>query len=134
MKTWIYRWGPAILLMAIIFLASATPASDFPGLGSLDLLVKKGGHMIGYALLAASYHRALNKRKVITKQHLALAICLTVLYAASDEWHQSYTPGRNASFLDIGIDIIGGLIGISAVQWMQRRYSTLHAAARADLE
>ncbi len=38
-----------------------------------------------------------------------------VLYAASDEFHQSFVPGRGPSIVDIGIDSLGVLTGILAV-------------------
>mgnify|MGYP007068801999 CR=1 FL=1 len=46
------RWGPALVLMLAIFLFSNTPSTEIPNLGGWDRLVKKGGHMLGYALLA----------------------------------------------------------------------------------
>jgi VanZ family protein len=134
MKTCIYRWGPAIVLMVIIFLASATPGSKIPEFGYWDLFVKKGGHMIGYALLAAAYYHALNNGKGGTRLQFILAIGIAALYAASDEWHQKFTPGRNASLADVGIDVIGGLIGITAWRLMQRFLRTPNEAADTCLK
>jgi hypothetical protein len=111
MKNWLYRWGPAILFMAIIFIASATPGSEIPGFGFWDFFAKKGGHLIGYALLAAAYYHALNNGKRAPKLLFVLALCMTALYAASDEWHQRFTPGRSPSLLDVGIDITGSFFG-----------------------
>jgi len=121
MKTWIHRWGPAVLVMAIIFIASSTPASEVPGFGFWDFVVKKGGHMLGYALLAAAYYHALTNRQDSTKHRFALALCLSVLYAASDEWHQRFTPGRTASIMDVGIDAAGSLLGAAMLRWKQKR-------------
>jgi hypothetical protein len=120
MKNWLYRWGPAILLMAIIFIASATPGSEIPGFGFWDLFAKKGGHLIGYALLAAAYYHALNKGKRAPKWLFVLALCMTALYAASDEWNQKFTPGRSPSLLDVGIDIAGGILGITVSCLMRK--------------
>ncbi len=44
----ISRWGPAVLMMAVIFTASSFPSRDLPSFGLWDRLVKKGGHMLGY--------------------------------------------------------------------------------------
>ena len=95
MKSWIYRWGPAIVIMAIIFIASATPGSDIPGFGDWDEFFKKGGHMLGYALLATAFYHALNSSKRSIKLKFILVLCLVALYAASDEFHQRFTPGRS---------------------------------------
>ena len=59
MKGFLSRWGPALVLMAVIFAASATPGEDLPNAGAWDTLFKKGGHLLGYALLGAAYLRGL---------------------------------------------------------------------------
>jgi VanZ family protein len=123
MKSWIYRWGPAIAIMAIIFTASATPGSDIPGFGDWDEFYKKGGHMLGYALLATALYHALNNNRRSIKQKCIPVLCLVALYAASDEFHQRFTPGRTASFRDVGIDVTGGLMGIAVIRFLQRRIS-----------
>lgn len=130
MKTWIYRWGPAILVMAIIFLASSTQGTSLPKFGFWDYFIKKGGHMLGYALLAASFCHALRGAKRAARHPFVWAVCLTVLYAASDEWHQKFTAGRTAALLDVGIDAMGGLIGIAVMRWA---YSRLPAPETARL-
>jgi VanZ family protein len=123
MKSWIYRWGPAIVIMAIIFSASATPGSDIPEFGSWDEFFKKGGHMLGYALLATAFYHSLNSSKRSIKQKFILVLCIVALYAASDEFHQRFTPGRTASFRDVVIDVAGGLIGIAVIRFVKRRIS-----------
>ena len=112
MKEWTIRWGPAVAIMSFIFAASSIPGSDLPKLDFGDTLLKKGGHMVGYALLAASYLHALNGVRSIKPNRFVAAFCLTILYAASDEWHQGFTAGRNPSLLDVVIDAAGGLIGL----------------------
>jgi VanZ family protein len=121
MKPWMYRWGPPILLMAIIFFASATPGSDIPKFGYWDMLVKKGGHMLGYALLAIALYHALNNGRRSTKLLFVLALGIVALYAGSDEFHQRFTPGRTASLRDVGIDVTGALIGITTLRLVQKR-------------
>lgn len=112
MRDWAIRWGPAVAIMSFIFIASSIPGPELPKLDFGDTLLKKGGHMVGYALLAASYLHALNSVRSIKPIRFVAAFCLTILYAASDEWHQGFTPGRNPSLLDIVIDAAGGLIGL----------------------
>ena len=115
MSALIRRWGPAILCMLVIFLLSGTPRSELPDFSGWDTLAKKGGHLIGYAALAAAYYYALNCGKRPTRrQFFSLAVLMTILYAASDEWHQKFVPGRNSSLIDVCIDTTGGLIGIAA--------------------
>ncbi len=128
MKAWIKRWGPAVVIMAIIFVASAIPGSGLPDFGYRDTLVKKGGHMLGYALLAVSYLHGLNNVPRGKTIRFAAAFCLTTLYAISDEWHQGFTPGRSPSFLDVIIDGAGGLIGLSVWHLIRTRVAARHKA------
>ena len=116
----IIRWIPAIIIMGIIYIASSTPGFDLPDFGIMDLLAKKGGHLLGYALLGAAYAYACKRDGLIVRSKVILSGILIVLYACIDEWHQSFIPGRNPSFLDIGIDIIGGFLGIVLLTWLSR--------------
>ena len=96
-KSFLYRWGPAILLMAVIFGFSSTPQVSLLYFGSADYFVKKGGHMLGYALLALAYKHGLQGMKNPNRWAWVLA----VLYALTDEFHQSFVPGRHPSLLDV---------------------------------
>jgi VanZ family protein len=109
--------------MALIFLASGTPGSDLPKFGLFDVFVKKGGHMLGYALLTASFFHALNQGKKITKLQIFVALLLAILYATTDEFHQFFTPGRSSSIIDVGIDSIGCLAGIIASYFIRIRFA-----------
>lgn len=100
------------MLAAVIFLASATPDYDLPNFGWLDFVVKKGGHMTGYFLLTQAFIRATGN---INKKSLILALVLSLLYSVSDEFHQSFVPGRHPAGTDVVIDFTGGLLAIWAV-------------------
>ena len=116
----VIHWGPAVIIMAVIFLASSTPSRDLPNFGWLDLLVKKGGHMLGYALLAVAYLRAAGSTD---RRAYLLAFVGALLFAVSDEFHQSYTAGRHPSPLDVLVDSTGALLGLvatSRVKFLRR--------------
>jgi len=118
MKQWIFRFGPAVIVMGIIFIVSSTPGSSIPDLGPLDHLSKKMGHLLGYALLGAAYRHAWSRNSFISRSGTVTAGLLVVLYAVIDEWHQGFIPGRNATLLDVCIDIVGGIIGIVLLPWL----------------
>jgi VanZ family protein len=113
------RWIPAILVMAIIFVSSATPSTRLPNYGFWDTLVKKGGHMTGYGLLAGAYWYGLG----FDRKKGWLAWLLAVLYAATDELHQSFTPGRHPSPVDVLLfDGGGAAIALTALTaWFRFR-------------
>ncbi|GAB4502058.1 MAG: hypothetical protein Fur0035_16040 [Anaerolineales bacterium] len=104
----VLRWMPAMLVMAVIFIASSTSSEDLPTYGALDTLVKKGGHMTGYGLLALAYWLGLSGGGGIKKRHLILAWLMALLYALTDEFHQSFTPGRHPALLDVFLFDGGG--------------------------
>jgi VanZ family protein len=107
----VLRWIPAMLLMAGIFAFSSLPASRIPHLGPLDVLFKKSGHAIGYALLGLAYYFALPPRLSAGYRRL-LALLMAVLFALSDEYHQSFVEGRGSSLTDVGIDSLGALAAL----------------------
>src|SRR5690606_30302488 len=119
MRRRLLNWLPAVVMMLLIFLFSAQPSSDLPDFHWADGIVKKGGHMIGYGLLALSYWRALG----FAENRSALAWCLAILYALTDEWHQSMVPGRGPSIWDVLIyDNLGALISLLlAVGYIKKR-------------
>jgi VanZ family protein len=119
----IIRWGPAVVLMVIIFALSSVPAEEMPHFGGIDFFVKKLGHMAGYAMLALAFAWGLGFGGSGTPWKAWL---LAVIYAATDEFHQSFTPGRYASLMDVGIDALGAFLGLVPVVLWRR----LNPAAR----
>jgi hypothetical protein len=120
------RWGPAIVIMAAIFAFSSIPGEEVPHFGGFDLSLKKGGHMLGYAFLGASYWAGLGFRR---PRAALLAWLLCVGYALTDELHQSFTPGRAARLSDVGIDALGGAVGLWTFRaWLLQKipHGTLH--------
>ena len=122
MKGFLSRWGPALVLMAVIFAASATPGEDLPNAGDWDTVFKKGGHLLGYALLGVAYLRGLAGSRRPTVRDVGAAVLLAALYATSDELHQRFTPGRTPAVTDVVIDVTGAAGG-AALRWRGRRGS-----------
>jgi VanZ family protein len=98
--------------MGLIFYMSSLPAGRVPDYGRLDALVKKGAHAFGYGLLSLSYYYAL-PRRLGRGYRAILSLIMAVLFALSDEYHQSFVPGRNASLRDVLIDGVGATLALS---------------------
>lgn len=105
------RWLPSLVMMALIFAFSSMPASALPHFGVLDVLIKKGGHALGYGLLALAYFNALPPRLTYHYRWL-LALMMAVLFALSDEYHQSFVEGRGSTITDVMIDAAGASIAL----------------------
>ena len=102
------RWIPALAIMAVLFILSAQP--DLGTGWSWDLPLRKAGHMAAYGALWLALLYALGDRRP------ALATALGLAYAVSDEWHQSFVPGRNGTVTDVAIDALG--MGLAAGIWI----------------
>jgi hypothetical protein len=103
-------WGPVVLQMVVIFGASSIPdLGGLPG-GMSD----KSGHGIGYAILGALLLRALARGRLsgVTWTRAAAAVLLAALYGVSDEYHQSFVPGRSPDRLDVLADSIGAAAAV----------------------
>lgn len=74
-----------------------------------DFIVRKAAHFCEFALLAFLFNFAL--LYTTGKKHIPLGIALTSLYAASDEFHQLFVPGRSCQASDWLLDTCGGAAG-----------------------
>jgi len=99
------RWLPLLLWMAAIYVISDQPDDAVPSFGVWDLLVKKGAHFLAYAILAWLAYRVVEN----TRHPFLTALLITAVYAASDEYHQTFVPGRHGRGFDWIIDCLGGL-------------------------
>lgn len=120
------RWLPAVVMMILIFTFSQQPAERLPHFFNWDFFVKKAGHVAGYGLLALSYLHFFN----YDKKRYWLSWLLAFLFSAMDEFHQSFTPGRNASIYDILIfDNLGAALALSSFYFYRRNYEKENQSA-----
>jgi VanZ family protein len=105
-------WLPVVAWAALIFALSSVPDLG-TGLGGWDTALRKLAHTGEYAVLGLLLHRATGRA--------GLASALGVLYAVSDEIHQSFVPGRMGSPVDVGIDAVGVVVGVWAWHALRMR-------------
>ena len=108
--------------MGVIFWFSSQPQPfDLPKSWQ-GSLVGIGGHVLGYVGLSLLWWRTLAARpSAATRWALALAFLLTMLYAVSDEYHQTFVPGRSGNLVDVLIDAAGAALGLwLAHRWQKR--------------
>jgi hypothetical protein len=103
------RYGPPLAVMALIFALSATPDLS-SGLGAWDFALRKLAHITIFAVLWLTLARAADWRRPI------LATAIAILYAISDEFHQSFVEGRHGTPVDVAIDTLG--MGLAALAWI----------------
>lgn len=114
-------WGPVVLYMGLIFWSSSGPRPE--ALSEAPDYWLHGG---AYFVLALLSIRALARGLAEPGSGLALAggAGISALYGLSDEWHQSFVPGREASLADVGFDFAGAVAGALVVAGIWRMGGT----------
>ena len=96
-------WLPVFLWAGVIFALSSIQQITVAEFFIWDFAAKKVAHLTEYAVLYALFLRA-------TEKNWVLSLVMTMVYAASDEIHQSYVPGRTAAVYDLAFDFSGASI------------------------
>ena len=123
-KVWLrklYYWLPMLLWMGLIFALSSR--SNLPSLPNktVDFTIKKAGHITEYGVLAFLLWRAISKEKGwLALPSFGGAFVLSCLYAMSDEFHQTFVPGRSSRLTDVGFDALGALLVLGLVWWFSK--------------
>ena len=105
-----------LVLMATIFYFSAQPGIDHNGW--FMVLLRKLGHVTEYALLTAAWWWTL---RVMLRQPLRWAIGISLGYACTDEFHQTFVHGRDGTARDVAIDALGMAIAAAVIVWWRGR-------------
>jgi len=142
------HWLPALVWMVIIFSASSDrlslqhsshllgplvhwlfPNLEDPAVAQIIFLIRKCAHFTEYGILALLLWYALRRSRRSDPYRVRgsepwLALGLVALYAATDEWHQSFVPSRQGSVWDVLLDTSGAacaLLMVLAIRRWRRR-------------
>ena len=120
-------WLPAVSWAGVIFFVSAQPRETFVRLGLSGTLLSIAGHLITYAVLMVLLVVALRiGGRLSAHQSCVVAFLSVALYGLSDEYHQSFVPGRTATLWDWLVDLFGaGLAWLAIARWDGRARQTL---------
>ena len=144
LRAFLKFWLPVLLWMTLIFSASADAHSYehssrflvpflqwlFPQMSPAHIedihhAIRKCCHLTEYAILALLVWRALHQSKTglpaWSWPKVGGTLLVVFLYAATDEYHQSFVPTRTALVSDVFIDTAGGAIGLLAF-WLFRHF------------
>jgi VanZ family protein len=141
----LWRYGPIVLWIALIFWASTDqfssehtagiiqpwiqwlfPAMSPDGVESLHAVIRKSAHVTEYAIFALLVARALigSSIRLFSRGWLVISLLMLTAIAATDEYHQSFVPSRTAAITDVLIDTSGGLMALAILAlWRLARRS-----------
>lgn len=117
----------AALMMLVIFVFSAQTASIsnqvsdfftnkvFASLGLSERFIRKAAHFTEFAVLGAFIMTFLSTFSLKRIYCAAISVSLCALYAAGDEFHQTFVSGRSGQISDVLLDTCGALFGIACV-------------------
>src|SRR5262245_7598060 len=145
MKSFLKYWLPLLIWVCVIFVGSTSIMSSEhtsryivpfllwlkPGMSpkaiwTILVVVRKCAHVIEYTVLALLLLRALRSLSALRARTLMIygAVLLgCALFAASDEFHQTFVKSRTPSARDVLLDVGGALLGLLIGASFARRHS-----------
>jgi VanZ like family len=105
-----------LALMGLIFFLSAQPNLD-TGLGTWDTILRKIVHAAEFGALALLWTWALAP---LIRRPVPLSVAITLLYAAADEYHQSFVATRHGTPTDLIFDAAGVAIALVVLRYHAR--------------
>lgn len=82
---------------------------------SLTFIVRKGAHFTIYAILGALILLLTFEYNIKWKLSLIISVATSMLYACSDELHQTFVSGRSGEIRDVILDTLGAITGCAVV-------------------
>lgn len=117
----LFRWTAVVAWMAVIFFLSSRSRLPLLPLGWAEALQDVAGHFAAYAVLAGLLAWALSGAGAA--HPLWWSFALALLYAFSDEFHQSFVPGRHPDVFDILTDAAGAACMLLILRYLSRHRS-----------
>ena len=107
-----------------VIISSLVPRLSGEEVDLIHAIIRKLAHVVEYLILGFLLFRAFRGRSNVrwNWRWFFLASIIVLLWAASDEFHQSFVSTRTASIVDVGIDAVGGILGqFASVLWKLHR-------------
>ncbi|HSH25750.1 MAG TPA: VanZ family protein [Massilibacterium sp.] len=89
--------------------------------GFIEFFIRKSAHFFVYFILAILFYRALDNTCKKKNKLFITSLYATIIYAATDEFHQSLTINRTPLVQDVLIDLTGGLCGLLFLTFFQNK-------------
>jgi len=115
-------------LLSSLHIHLASPAFEIA-----HLLIRKLAHLTEYGMFGLLLYHSFSARapEKWNARSAAGAVIVAGLFSLTDEYHQSFVPGRVASIVDCGIDTLGALLGM-VVLYAGRRIQSLRTKSASS--
>jgi VanZ family protein len=125
----VLNWLAVFVWLGVIYYFSSQPNLKSELEPLWDLVLRKIAHLTEFFILAFLLFRAYQSYGVNFRQALVFALAAAVGAAGFDEWHQSFTPGRTPSLIDVGVDSFGAIlfIGLKIIETKNIKLSKLNS-------
>ena len=90
-----------------------------------ESIIRKVAHFSIYTVVGFLLMGLLSTYKIKDKWRLIMTIGIGILYAISDEFHQSFSPGRSPKVTDVYIDTLGVIVGALLVIFIRMVYKKI---------
>ena len=104
---------------AILILGLSSRPHLWETSGPVEVIVRKGGHVVIYIVLALLAHRLAERAGVARPLLVAALAC--VAFAIGDELLQTHVAGRDGNPIDVGVDAFGIAIGLTLSHHLRGR-------------
>ena len=98
--------APWILIMIAITIESSISNISLPDIGIT--FTDKLAHFAVFAIMGLALTRGMILSRI--KFPIIISVVIGFVFAVTDEWHQSFVPGRDSDVLDVVADLIGLIV------------------------
>lgn len=88
-----------------------------------ESIIRKLAHFSIYTLVGLLLMGLLSTYKIKNKWRIIITIIIGIIYAALDEFHQSFSPGRTPKITDVYIDTLGVMLGSLLIVFFRKLYA-----------
>jgi len=109
-------------LLSLVHIQLADPTFEI-----VHFLIRKLAHLTEYGMFGLFLYHSFTFRQP-QSWNTRSAVCAVItagLFSLTDEYHQSFVPGRTASLKDCGIDTFGALLGMVLLYAARRLQGSL---------
>lgn len=126
-----WKWWFPVLLYALVIFALSDRSYPDADLGSFDTKLFHPAEYFSLGLfLSIAWNNVLKKHGIVP--YLCCVLFSGILFAASDEYHQSFVPGRSPEVADVFIDFGGLALGCGVHLAFGRRLMQLRRRPPCD--